>query len=188
MKNYSFEKESVKHPYQYYGDVKEEKHGEGTFLLKRALLYVIDDYDAAIGSVEQSHYAELGYYEVTNFSFDEAPETLDLTWMDKEDTFVLDTSEQYKEVKALRTNIDNVYCSYLPIDHTNEPILVIVNHGDTKLSVVRQVRAFQRFLFNNIGYISQVKLEGFNPIVEALLERYAKRCGIETVKEKGLSK
>ena len=188
MKNYDLEKELKRHPYEYYGDVKEEKHGEGTFILRRALQYVIDDYDDAIGSIEQSHYEKLGYYKVGTFDFEESPEELDLTWMDPNDSFDLDESEQYKTVKTIKAKIDNLDCSYLPISDKHQ-VLIVVYHGDTKHSLVRQIKIFTSFISFNSQKIAGIKLVGFSPLVEKLLELYAKRYNIEVIQEeKRLSK
>ncbi len=183
MKNYSLEDESVKHPYEYYGNVFEEKHGEGTFLFKSALQYVVDDYDPYLGSVEQSHYDDLGYYEVTNFDFEKSPTELDLTWMKKEDTFVLDKSAQYMTLESIKTNIDNIGYSHLPYSKEGKSVIVIVVKGKTESSVIKQVRDLIRFIKRNKEFITGMKFEGFNPLMEVILESYAKRYEIQVIKE-----
>ena len=185
MENYNLEEEKKEHPYRYYGRVEEEKHGDARFLKKTALRYVIDAYDDYLCSVEDSHYDELGYYEITNFSFDgeEVPEELDLTWMRKKDVFVLDDSGQYRLLTSIRANVDNIAYSYLPITRNPHKVLLIVNGFQTELPLVKQVRAIIKFITHNYSYLEGITFEGYAPIIVSLLSAYAKRFGIATLDE-----
>ena len=63
--------------------------------MRSALYYVIDAYDEYLGSVEQSHYDDLGYYEVANFNLPDTVDTLDLIWMKKDAIFSLEANDQF---------------------------------------------------------------------------------------------
>lgn len=181
MNNYNLDEENNKHPFQYYGNVKEVQQGDSKFLLKSALSYVVDDYDEYLGSVEQSHYEDLGYYEVKNFNVPTGVDTLDLTWMDSDDIFDLDENEQIPFIRNLIVNIDNLGYSNLP--KSAEQLALTVNGNNTKLSIVSQIKAFKDFVTKNRSKLTAIQLRGFSQLMESLLAIYAKRSGIEVLKE-----
>ena len=180
MKNYDIEKEIKRYPKEYGCKVFEEKHGDGEFLMRNALLYMIDSYDDAISSVELSHYEKLDYNEVVNFDLPETADTLDLTWMDENDSFVLDKSEQIYKIDEIIANIDNIGYSYLPIDSKNDKKFIITIKGENaKKKKIQQIKDFKHFVEWNFKYIKKINIEGFTPIMEAILSSYIKRLELD---------
>ncbi len=192
MKNYNLEDEEKMHPYEFYGKVFEEKHGEGTFLMRSALKYVIDDYDEYISSVEVSHFEDLGYYEVINFDLPIDVSTLDLTWMRTDDVFRLEDNNQLQFIKEIQVRIDNLGYSRIPVESISDyGLLLTVNGAESKSSVVQQIKDFKWFIMKHRACLNGIKLEGFSPVVEYLLTMYAKKCGVsigEKVYENGRHK
>ena len=181
MYNYNLEGEKMKHPYQYYGRVKEVEQGDSKFLLKSALYYVVDDYDEYLGSVEQSHYEDLGYFEVKNFDAPTGTDTLDLSWMDYNDVFQFDDNEQMPFIRNIISNIDNLGYSRLP--KSAEQIALTVNGANAKSSFVSQIKAFKDFISRNRDKLTAVQLRGFSQLIESLLTIYAKKAGVEVFKD-----
>lgn len=184
MNNYDYEAEKKKHPYDQYGKVIEEKQTNGTFLLRSALQYVIDDYDEYIGSVEQSHYDDLGYYEVINFNLLDNAEVLDLSWMRKRDVFHLENNNQFQHISEIIVNIDNIGYSYLPVNENNNKFVLTVRGFDSKNNVIQQIKDFKYFIEKHVKVLDCIKLEGFPRVVESVLILCAKKYGIEIQTEK----
>lgn len=184
--NYDLEYEKQKHPYGTEGNVYEETHGNATFLMTNALRYVIDAYDEYLGSVEASHYEKLHYNKVIHFNLPEDAVSLDLTWMDSDDVFEFSkvTDEQYSGIKEVKTNIDNLAFSYLPmLSVTDHSILLEVNCNGTKASAVQQIKDFTNFVKNHSGRIIAVKTNGFAIPVESIIKLIAKKYGIDEYTE-----
>lgn len=175
MESYNLEEEKKVHPYQYYGKVFEEVHGNTKFLMRSALHYVIDAYDEYLASVEQSHYEELDYNEVIDFSKSENETTLDLTWMKKEDVFEFRDSEQYRTINTISVNIDNLGYSRLPSKSDNY-INLKISALNSQLNFIQQIKVFKNFILNN--KINSITLVGFNKAVESILMLYVKKAGI----------
>lgn len=178
--NYSLDNEKNKHPYNYYGSVFEEEHGNTKFLFKSALKYVVDDVDEYLQSVEQSHYEDLGYFKVTNFSFLEPTDILDLTWMKKNDIFCIDDSDQYHEIHEIHANVDNLAHSSLPKNVPNK-VSLVVDYSNSSLNVINQIRAFKSFVNEHVECLNHVEFKGLSPFLEGVLSEYTKRNGIEVV-------
>lgn len=146
--------------------------------MRSALYYVIDAYDEYLGSVEQSHYDDLGYYEVANFNLPDTVDTLDLIWMKKDDIFSLEANDQFQSIREIQVNIDNLGYSHLPVKSISKNgALLTINGSESKSSIIQQIKGFKSFLTDHFAYINSLKLVGFTPIVETLLALYAKkRC------------
>ena len=179
---YNLEEEQKSHPYGTEGRVFEEQHGEGKFLIRNALRYVIDDYDDYLGSVELSHYEKLSYNEVADFNFPEGTEELDFTWMNPDDVVDLNIrNEQLMFIRRIKMNIDNVGFSYLPEALQN--VQLTINNNGTKLGLIQQIKSLRSFLRQNGSRLEEVKLEGFTPLVEKILYMYIKKYGIRPYEE-----
>lgn len=190
MENYNMQSEKTKHPYNYYGKVYEETHGQVKFLLKSALRYVIDAYDEYLCSVEQSHYDTLDYSVVKNYNYPTILTTLDLTWMDKNDIFNFDKNEENIFVKYVKANIDNLMYSNLPMGQDSfKDIQLTVCNNNSKLNIVQQARAFSIFLKKHKDCLNEeINLEGFPPVANIVLSQYAKKYGMSISQQESLSK
>jgi len=160
------------------------------FLIKEAYEYVVDDYDPYIASVEQSHHESLGYSTVRKFEYlgEGTIDTLDLTWMRKQDCFKLEYNEQYENITIVKANIDNLDCSHLPRKKEKDKDIDLIVYGDeTSLRPLKQIRIFKRFIKRNQPKLNSIKLEGFKPLMTQVLTNYANRLNIE-VKDNEKSK
>ena len=158
----------------------EEMRGDGLYLMRSASRMEDDDY--MDDEFEISNPKNIEYDEVINFNFQSPISVLDLTWMNKDDAFALEYNEQYKYIKEIRVNIDNLSSSKLPfIKEMAEQIVLTVCGNKTQSSIVHQMRVFKEFMDNNASNISGIKLEGFSPIVESLLKQYPKVHNVNVV-------
>ena len=162
------------YPYDFHGSVKVEEHDDREFVLGTALQYVVDDYAEYLGSVEQSYYGQLDYYEVIDFAETES-DTLDLRWMKPTDTFDLKTNEYNKGIKRLLANIDNLGYSRIPSYNGFNNIELVVNSNNTETGIISRVGSLSRFLRNNKDSISTVSFQGFGKLSTAILEKYVSR-------------
>lgn len=181
MENYNFDEEKKSHPHKYYGHVKEHETEIGNYLLKSALYYVVDDYDEYLESVEQSHYEDLGYYELTNFNLLDGTTEMDLSWMDSEDVIQLDDNEQIPTIRRMIVNADNL--GYSRLSKKFDQLDLVVNGENQKSTYIQQIKGFKSFMEKNGSLLRSVNLNGFPQIMEAVLAVYAKRAGIEVNKE-----
>ncbi len=184
MGYYNIVEEKKEHPYQYYGKVLEEVHGDAVFLMKSALNYVIDDYDAYLGSVELSHYEDLGYFKVVDFQLLQDSDVLDLTWMKKDDIFILPNNVQYGFLGEVKTNIDNLGYSKLPNNSSNH-VLLTIDGSNSKSSIIHQIKDFKYFISRYSECLSGIRLEGFSPTLKKLLMVYGKKKNIAICEQTG---
>lgn len=139
-----------------------------SFHLRRATEYVIDDYDQYLGSVELSHYEDLGYDIVTGYSGDVS--TIDLTWVKKEDVIELKTNENLERVfiNCLNSKTAKFYSD------NSISFEMIVN-----CNVVVAGSALKRFLANNASKINNINFYNVtNVIVKRYLEELCHSYGI----------
>lgn len=180
MVKYDLEKEKNSHPYNMYGKVFEEEHGDCKFLIKTSLDYVIDSYDSVIGSVELSHYADRGYNEVVNFQKTDVSDLLDLTWMKKEDVFTIEENEFNKIISRVFVNIDNLGFSHLPVsDYMEYGIDLKVFGNNQSKNFIRAIRDYKSFISEHESCINSIEFYGFSPVVERILSSYTRNMGIE---------
>ena len=160
---YNLELEQKKHPYDLYGKVFEEEHGNCKYLMRSALAYKVDQYDCALNSVELSHYEDLGYNELVDFDL-MGSKTLDLSWMRPNDVFLIDRNEQYSSVENIYLNVENLSYSYLPKDYGVKKNIVFLGNG-LKFSF-QQYKDLKRFILQNRNCFKGIYFHGFNLIPE----------------------
>ena len=183
MINYNISKEREKHPYKYYGKIFEVSYQDTDFVLRSALNYVVDDYDEYLGSVEQSHYEEAGFNIVYNYNQFEESNELDFTWMHNNDIFRIVENDQNKRIRTVKTNIDNLGYSTLPVENDMfQDIDLEVYDNESKMSIFNKVRFFNEFISKHRKALSgNIVLEGFGPITRVVLKEYAKEYGLRVV-------
>lgn len=175
---YNLELEQKKHPYDLYGKVFEEEHGDCKYLMRTALAYKVDHYDSYLNSVELSHYEDLGYYEIVDFDL-QGSKTLDLSWMRPNDVFLIEKNEQYSSVENIYLNVENLSCSYLPKDYGVKKNIVFLGNG-LKFTF-QQCKDLKRFIAQNRNCFKGIYFHGFNPIPEFFVLN-----GLEKSKKKNL--
>ena len=186
MANYSIEKERSEIPFLYCGRVIETTYGNTKYLLKSATEYVREK-DPFIANFEFPHYVDLGYYFVSNFDLSkEDDDTLDLSWMSKEDYVALRHSNQYEQIKKIKVNIDNLTSSYFPRKESNtKDITLTLNGLYSKLNAAQQIVLYRDFLSHNSDCFESVEFVGFRPVVTELLGAYSEKLDVNVVnKEK----
>lgn len=154
------------------GKVYEEEHGGSKFLLRDALGYVVDNYDEALASTELSHHEKLGYREVTEYELAPGTDTLDLTWMDEDDTFNFTTAPQHASVKQLEVNVDNIAHSYMMCgEEYFHDLKLVIHNGDSKANPVAKIKAVRSFLDRNgEAFSDNIQFEGFSPALAKIFE------------------
>lgn len=80
-----------------------------TYYLQDATKYVIDDYDYDLGSVELSHYENLGYKNI--IGYEEDIDDIDLTWMSPFDSIDLKANENLKTISLSSESLNEFYCN-----------------------------------------------------------------------------
>ena len=175
MKYYDFEYEK-KEQEKRDGKIKEEIHGDKKYLLKQALRYVVDATDDYGLSVELSHHEPLNYYIVSNYMpLKDDTETLDLSWMDSNDTIGIITynKKHLTSIKKIIVNIDNLFCSNIA---GLESVDIIIKNSKSNKNCIRQIKYFNDFFSKrwNLESINSIQFEGFYPKMEKILLKYAK--------------
>ena len=181
MINYNISKEREKHPYKYYGKIFEVSYQDTDFIARTALNYVVDDYDEYLGSIEQSHYEEAGFNIIYNYNQFEESNELDFTWMHKNDIFKIARNDQNKRIRKVKSNIDNLGYSTLPVgeDMFHDLDLEIFDN-ESQMTLINKVRFFKQFIKENRKALSgNLVLEGFSPITRVILKEYAKEYGLQ---------
>ena len=181
MINYNISKEREKHPYKYYGKVFEVSYQDTDFIARTALRYIVDDYDEYLGSIEQSHYEEAGFNVIYNYNQFEESNELDFTWMHKNDIFKIERNDQNKRIRKVKSNIDNLAYSELPVgeDMFHDLDLEIFDN-ESKMTLINKVRFFKEFIKEHRKALSgNLVLEGFSPITRVILKEYAKEYGLQ---------
>ena len=158
--NYNLENEKNSHPYKYYGKVFEEEHDGNIYLFKSALQFMIDDMDQ--GMIEESHYEECGYYELTNFILNNNVDTLDLTFMRKNDIFDLDFNQQIPNIKTMIVNLDNLECSYIPLSLQLDKLIVVKTKDSSNMFA--SLKSFMSFIEKYRDIIEKIELKGFTGV------------------------
>ena len=175
MKNYDLETEAK----DFGGKVWEQQYDDIKYLLAIGIYY------------HPRFKAYLMNGEVRNFDYGEVPEdttidTLNLTWLDTFDRFILDDSEQYKTIKKIIVNVENLNGSLLPISGKHELIEIVVNRGNPENRVERdesllaQIRLITKFLVSNEPEVKEISLVGYSPLEVKIIELYAKAKGFNT--------
>ena len=167
-------------------DIREELHGDKNFLLVRATQYTTD-----VGSSKRTR---LRYYNVKDFeALTEDDTTLDLTWMNSDDSFMINsTSDENDHVNRLTNvtvNIDNLTSSF--INSRGKFELKIIK-GNSKRGNFSQIIALKQYLefnstLNENSNIKSIEFKGFSSFMEKLLTRQIEKYGLLNKKEvKGL--
>lgn len=159
--------------YNESGKVYEFKRGNDLFFMRSALAYVVDHYDDALNSVELSHYEDLGYNEIVDFKVSNC--MLDLTWLKKDDVFLIEKNNQYSDVENVCLNIDNLFYSYLPKDFGKSKNLLL-NCNESKLNFIQQYKVFKLFMKKNYKSFNKIYFHGFNPTFQMILQSYFDKC------------
>lgn len=171
---------NVENNYLQKGNIYEEKHGDVWFLFESAMQYVVDAYDDYLGSVELSHYESLGYSEVKRYNMNFPSNTLDLTWMDKEDIFDFEKSDSHAYIENINVNIDNLDYSKLPMceDGFNNLKMTVFKKGSKK-NIIKQAKILKSFIEKHqLCLIRGVELVGFTSMEEVVLKPYLEKYGI----------
>ena len=177
MSNYDLKQERLEIPYLYNcGRVTEKEFKDVRYLVKSATEYVHND---SIGDIVVSHFKESGFDIVDNFDFINKTNELDLTWLNPKDCFILKNTKDYQSITNIKSNIDNLYGSFLPARKGNY-ITVEINGDNTKSNLVKQVKIFKKFIQDNSSSVDRVILNGFNPVVKDILTVYASRNNLKT--------
>lgn len=180
MAKYDLEKAKKRHPYDMYGKVFEEEHGDCKFLIQTALEYVIDSYDTCLNSVELSHYDVKDYCEVVNFEKTDIGDVLDLTWMKKGDIFTFEKNGFNDFISRVFVNIDNLGFSHLPVsDYMEYGIELKVFGNNQSKNFIRAIRDYKSFISEHESCINSIEFYGFSPVVERILSSYTRNMGIE---------
>lgn len=93
------------------GKIYSYQHNGITYYLQDATKYVVDDYDEVIGSVELSHYENLGYKNI--IGYEEDVDSIDLTWMSPFDSISLKVNENLKNITLSSETLNEFYCKNL---------------------------------------------------------------------------
>ena len=161
--------------YKQYEKIANDK----VFKLEEAVKHVVNDYDPYLGTVEDDEYESLNYYIVTDYlPLTTDIETLDLSWMDKNDVINIKNNGLNQEIQRLNINIDNLFGCHIT-DMNNHVDLIIANNN-SKESIFSKHKALNEFLKNN-KTINSVLLTGFNPIENKILETAVNSNNIELV-------
>ena len=170
---------------RHVGEIKEERHGNGTFYLKSGLRYIVSDNYSHIRNFRDIPTEDIDYHKVVDYDLPESADILDLTWMDSNDVFVLEENNQHKNIKELHVNADNLGYSHIPVDPYMFNNLDLVVYGNNENNnTIRRIKDFKTFIDEHIDCIKSIKLEEFSPIIEAVLEICATNSGIEVISEK----
>ena len=167
-------------------DIREELHGDKNFLLVRATQYTTD-----VGSSKRTR---LRYYNVKDFeTLTEDDTTLDLTWMNSDDSFMINgTSDENDHVNRLTNvtvNIDNLTSSFI---NSRGKFELIINKGNSKRGNFSQIISLKQYLefnstLNENSNIKSIEFKGFSSFMEKLLTRQIEKYGLLNKKEvKGL--
>ena len=166
----------------------EEKHGNGKFLLHDNLRFkrYQEGYHESGVYEGSTNVIDLGNDSVSDFFLLTPSQDLDLTWMKPKDKFDLNDSIQYRNLKNIMVNVDNLANSKLPYYSKEHCVMdlsfnLLVNGKKSKLKSEQQVAAFRSFFEchrNQITtyHVDHVTLEGFdkatyNDIVSYLQEK-----------------
>lgn len=185
MANYDLKEESLDIPYLFRcGRVWEKEYKDVKYLVKSATEFVYND---SIGDIKVSHFKESGFDFVNNFDFINDTKELDFTWLNPEDCFILRNTDDYQSITSVRSNIDNLYGSFLPQKKDKDTYITLELLGDqSKLGLMKQARVFNKFIGDNPDVIDRIIFTGFNPIVKEVLTIYAERNNIKVgTPEKG---
>jgi len=179
MANYDLKEESLEIPYLYScGRVCEKEFNGVKYLVKSATEFVHND---LVSDIVVSHFKESGFDFVNNFEFIESTKELDFTWINPEDCIILKNTDDFQSVTRIKANIDNLYNSYLPAKKDKDNYMTLELNGDnTRLSLLKQVKLFNRFIHDNQDCIDRVIFNGFNPVVKEILTIYAERNNLKT--------
>ena len=167
------------------GNIKEEVHMNKVFKLEQGVSVSVIDYDEYLGSVEASDYEACNYYDVTDYQpLSTDIETLDLTWMKKDDYVNIRNNGFTKEIKKVLINMDNInFCHIYGMQSAD----VYLINNNCKMKFNKQIKALNDFIDNNKSIYS-IKLHGFNPILTKLFELIIKKNNIEYVTENEIEK
>ncbi len=178
----------------------EEKHGNTKFLLAKGSELVsfrpADGYDEN-GVYEGPHGLKrrCRYQYVSDFFPSEPTSVLDLTWMNPKDTFRLKDSVQYRNVKNIIVNINNLWGSFLPprVDENSKLNFLIKNTKGTDYNrACNEIDGF--FTLHCISNLDRgakdwsVVLDGFDAkTTNTLTDFLSNRMGITVSKYKQLN-
>ncbi len=173
MKNCNISDEKLEHLSKIYNNAHIEISENVVYLLKDAQAYIIDEYDEYLGSVELSHYEELGYENVVNYSplnYADYIDALDLTWMEPDASFCFEGNKHNKSIKQISVNIVNLKFSYLSdyISEDNFHDVELIVHN-SNLNIVRQAQYLKAFLQDNSTYLKSIKFVGYNYVTAMIL-------------------
>jgi|GEM_PF-4736136 len=129
------------------------------------------------------------YNELVDFVIMEPRNSLDLTWMNRNDTIVFGSTPQYKRLAKLEVNIDNLLGSFFPVSRGFGLLKsqikqefqkkdFIIHGENAQLNPIQQVKAFCAMLSINRNDINSIALQGFNPVMERVLSSCAKMRGV----------
>lgn len=137
---------------------------------------IIDQYDPATGSVEQSHKEYDGYSIIDGYQSDDSIEEqlLDFTFAKKDDCIKIELGEDIKEV---RLNSSNTKYTFLKTDSQIDVDIVI----DT--NIVESIMGLKKILERYKGIISSINVEGIsdNTIYQKLVEKVCASNEVYTI-------
>ncbi len=127
---------------------------------------IIDQYDEAIGSIEQSHKEYDGYSIIDEYQKEESVEvtTLDFTFAGKEDCIDIELDDSITEVKLNSSNLD-----YSLLQNTKQLDIDIVIDNN----IIESTVGLKRFIEKYKNIISSINVEGIscNGIYLKLIEK-----------------
>ena len=185
-----------KMPYnQHY---HEEKHDNVKFLLADNLQFEQDSNRYACHGTYagQTKVKDLGNDIVTDFFMFKPSQDLDLTWMKSKDVFHLHDSIQYRNLKNIMVNVDNLAQSSLNAYSTQYDaeedlaLNLIVTNRKTKLGAKDQIASFRSFFeyqdADNSYRVKHVTLDGFSDTMSNVIYSYLEEKGITASRRKNL--
>lgn len=125
---------------------------------------VIDDFDEALGSVEESHRESTGFIVVDGYEGD--TDTLDFTFIRPQDMISIECDDRIKKIKVNAVNL-----RHTRID-AERPVLITVTIDTGKVDALLSVR---KFIEHNVSIIKDIDIveadKTFSAIVDDMLAR-----------------
>ena len=187
MINYNWERENKKYPYEFNGGIFQHEHNGVTYLIKHSMECIREQYDEEIEGVYKKTFIDLGYGWVTDYNIlSDDVDTMDFTWMNKNDMISFDPHNDYNQIKNMKINIVNLKNSFIPRHKQVKQLSLTICNNDTKLSSAKQILRYKSFIKKFGNRFCDVKFEGFTPGVENILSLYSQKYNVEVLdKEKG---
>ena len=177
---------------ELYGHCREIVRSNARFLLRSNFSSLLNGLNSTEIGLGQQNIGDkkYDYYKLVDFVMFEPQGTLDLTWMQPNDVFGFGSIPQYRSLKTLAVNIDNLAGSYLPSSRLRVNIInnehlekfekknFIIHGENSELSSIQQIKAFNTLLDFNHKDINSISLEGFNSILNKIFTTSGKMRGI----------